>query len=425
MNTTGLVPRRALDVLEQRLRAARVVVVNGPRQSGKTELLRMASGRAGGTYLTLDVPEQLGAARRDPRGFVERGGLPLFVDEVQRGGDGLLLAVKVAVDERRTRGQFCLAGSTRFLTEPRLSESLAGRVRFVDLWPLSQGEIRGELDGLVDVLAAGPQALRDAAAARSPVVVKRSEAATLVCRGGFPEAALHGTIGDAQDFLEDYVRTLAQRDVRELARIQMADDLPRVMALLAARTAQVLNVSDLANDAGLGAETTRRYLPLLETVYLFHRLPPAVASPTTRQKRSPKLHFVDSGLAASLVRETPDSLARPENPWLGPLLETFVVGELARQLTWSNTRATLSHWQDRDGREVDVVLELAPGRIVGIEVKAARDVADVDVRHLAHLRDKMGKGFVHGVVIHLGDRVQPLGERLTAVPLASLWELSL
>jgi uncharacterized protein len=405
--------------------AARAVVVNGPRQSGKTELLRAASARAGGTYLTLDVPEQLGAARRDPRGFLERESGPLFVDEVQRGGDPLLLAVKVAVDERRTRGQFCLAGSTRFLTEPRLSESLAGRVRFVDLWPLSQGEMRAGADAFVDLLANGTEALRDAAAGGPIEVLKRGDIARILCRGGFPEAALHGSVADAQDFLDDYVRTVTQRDVRELARIQMADDLPRIMSLLAARTAQVINVSALANDAGLGGETTRRYLPLLETVFLFHRLPAMANSPTTRQKRAAKLHFVDVGLAAALLRQTPDALARPENPWLGHLFETFVVGELARQLTWSQTRATLSHWQDREGREVDAVLELGPNRIVGIEVKGARDVSDHDVRHLIHLRDRLGDSFVHGVVIHLGDRVQPLGDRLTAVPVAALWQASL
>jgi predicted AAA+ superfamily ATPase len=141
-----LISRRALAVVLRRLDAARAVVVNGPRQSGKTALLGMVHERRGGESVGLDSSAALASARADPTGFVTGFGEPLLIDEVQRGGDPLVTAIKLAVDKTPRRGRFLLAGSSRFLTEPRLSESLAGRVRIVDLWPLSQGEIDGEAE---------------------------------------------------------------------------------------------------------------------------------------------------------------------------------------------------------------------------------------------------------------------------------------
>jgi hypothetical protein len=259
-------------------------------------LLRRLAAEVSGTYLTLDDASEVAAAQADPAGFVRREGqAPLLIDEVQRGGNALVRAIKAAVDRSNDPGQYVLAGSTRFLREPRLSESLTGRARFVDLWPLTQGEI-DELpagDALVEAVLAGPEAaVAHAAAARGGA---RADVFARVVRGGFPEVALGAGERERFDFFADYVRTVSQRDIRELSRMAERVELPTILRLLAARTAAELNLSDLANDAALGRDTARRYLPLVEAILLLHRVPGWARSPASRSKSRPKVHLCDSG----------------------------------------------------------------------------------------------------------------------------------
>jgi uncharacterized protein len=400
--------------------ASRVVVVNGPRQVGKSWLMRRLAETTTGTYLSLDDTANLRSARLDPAGFVLREHGPLLIDEVQRGGDPLVLAIKAAVDRSDERGQYILAGSTRFLTEPRLSESLAGRARFVDLWPLSQGEI-GRLtvgDRFLDAAVYGAEALADLGREAAPL----SRAATFerVLRGGYPEAVLATSDRDRNEFFSDYLRTISQRDITELSRMADRIDLPSVLRLLASRTASELNMTDLSNDAGLGRDTVRRYLPLIDAIFLTHRLPAWSGNLTSRTKRRPKTHLTDTGLVGHLARVRVDDFARPGNAFAGPLLETFVINELTRQLAWTDHQVTLSHWHDANDREIDVIVESGAGNLVGIEVKAAIDVDDGDFRHLTYMRDRR-PNFVAGVVLHCGDRVRRFGDRLFAMPVSTLW----
>ncbi len=420
MTSTGLLDRRALALAVEHLANARVVVVNGARQSGKSELLRMVHRRFGGRYLTLDQPGDLRVARIDPSGLVAVPDRPLIVDEVQRGGDPLVLAIKAAVDADASRGQFLLAGSTRFLAEPRLSESLAGRARFVDLWPLSQGEIdesdRG--DRLIDALFDAPSGLADTVTG----LVSRAEVMARLTRGGFPEAVLSSSDRARRAFFTDYVRTVSQRDITELSRLGQRVDFERVLRLVAARTANELNTTSLANDAGLGSETMRRYLPLLEAVFMVWRLPAWSTNLTAKVVQRPKIHVVDSGLAAHLVGAGVASLADPGAPAAGPLLETMVANELAKQLTWADNDCRLYHWRNRDGREIDIIVERTDGMVAAVEVKAAHNVSDGDLQQLHWLRDRLGERFSVGVLLHLGDRPRRWGDRLVSLPMSALWD---
>ncbi len=410
--------RRAEELLDRRLRAARAVVVNGPRQSGKTSLLARLAARRLGTYLSLDDASTLRLARTDPAGFVTGFEEPLLIDEVQRGGDPLILAVKSQLDRSPRRGRFVLAGSTRFLSEPRLSESLAGRVRFVDLWPLSQGEIDSAPDRFVDLAFEQPESILDAEL--EPLT--RSEVFDRVVRGGLPEAVLAASIEDRSDFLRDYARSLTAKDVRDLADLEHVDHLARVSRLLAARTATELNITDLAAELGLPQTTFRRYLPLFETTYIHHTVPAWSGNVSSKVVKRPKLHLLDSGVASTLLGASSPALARPTSTVSGQLLETFVAGELARQLTWSQTEALLYHWRDRDGKEVDLLLEAADGRVVGVEVKASVDVGAAAFAGLKHLQKRLGDRFVAGFVIHCGERVMPAGPDLWTVPVSALWQ---
>jgi uncharacterized protein len=415
---TPFVTRRASALLSRRLDGARAVVVNGPRQSGKTSLLAQLKNERGGTYLSLDEASTLRLARTDPAGFVSGFPEPLLIDEVQRGGDPLVLAVKVQVDRSSKKGRFVLAGSTRFLSEPRLSESLAGRVRFVDLWPLSQGEIDGTPDRFVDRAFADPESITQ----RSLTILSRAEIFERVVRGGLPEAVLASSKEDRTDFLRSYVRALTAKDVRALADLEHVGHLDRIIRLLAARTSTELNIADLAKELGIPHATFRRYLPLFETTYIHHTIPAWSGNSSSKVVRRPKLHFVDSGAAATLLGTNAQALANPTATISGQLLETFVVGELARQLTWSETDARLYHWRHADGREVDIVLEAPDGRVVGIEVKAAVDVHATALSGLRHLQQKLGDRFAAGFVIHCAQRVMPAGDRLWTIPPSALWE---
>jgi uncharacterized protein len=419
---TTIRPRHATEVALRKVGAARGIVINGPRQSGKSELLRILQQRLGGTLRTLDQPQQLRIARTDPTGFVESKEPPLFIDEVQRGGDSLILAIKVLLDRSQDKGQVVLAGSTRFLTEPRLSESLAGRIRFVDLWPFSQGEI--------DTLGSGSDRLLDrlfwdfdqlAESARTTPVLTRHEVFERVCTGGFPEAVLAPSARDRVDFFNDYVRTISQRDIGELGRIAQRFELPLVLRLLAERTASISNASSFAEALQTSHDSMNRYLPLVETVFLSHSLPGFAATTAARSRRKSKTYVTDTGLAASLLGLNADRLADPAVTLSGALFETFVVNEFVKQSAWSDEQVRFSHYRDADQREVDLVLETPDGRVAAVEMKAAVDVDPSDFKHMAYLRDRLGERFACGVVIHCGREPGRWGDRLMSLPVSALW----
>lgn len=410
----GILDRCAIRPLREALSAARVVYLAGARQAGKTTLVQAWARASGATYETLDDQVSRAFALDDPAGFIDRPG-PLVIDEAQRAGDGLLLAIKARVDRDPRPGRFLLTGSSRFLTVPRLSESLAGRVDLVDLWPLAQSELKESCAALSDRLFR-PGDLRTQALPPA----SRADVFERVCRGGFPEAVARAGRMRTRWF-EAYVRTLTGRDVGEVSNIQRVGDLLALVRLLAARTAAEINVSDVARDAGIPRTTLAAYLPLLEAVFLTFRLPAWSRNVTSKRVKQAKLHFTDTGVAAHVLGISPRALAQPGNRMAGPLLETFVASELARQAGWADIDVALHHFRDRAGPEVDLVLEARDGRVAAVEVKLGRTVGQSDRRGLEVLRDRLGPQFVHGVVLGCFEEVRPLGDRLTALPLSALW----
>lgn len=428
----GLVPRHAIHQVEASLREARVVIVNGPRQAGKTTLVRDQLDPEGArAFVTLDDETELAACLADPRAFLERPFAdrphPLIVDEFQHAGDRLLRAVKALVDEDSRPGQFLLTGSTRFMTLPTISESLAGRAHIVDLWPYSQGEAQvlgaGSDTFLPRVLQG--QSLREAF--EPGMVPSRRDYLEALCRGGYPEAVRIGSTARRR-FFRNYVRTVTQRDVPEISRVRHVDELPRILRLLAASTAQETRDTELAERLRIDRRTLRaNYLPLLHTVYLAFELPAWSRNLVSRVSRHPKSYLVDTGLAAHLLGMTPERLAEPTSPSTGPLFETFAVNELVRQAARfaDDLGIGLFHYRAHTGSEIDVIAETDDGRIVGIEIKAAASVDRGDFSHLAAVRDRVDRlddiEFVRGIVLYTGDRSRSFGDRLEALPLAALW----
>lgn len=412
-------PRACCDVVEEYLSTFRVVILNGPRQAGKTTLLRHVQARHGGTLLNLDDEQLMQAAISDPLGFAGSGVEPRLIDEVQRVGDPLVRAIKAEVDATRRPGRYVLAGSTRFLSTPSLSESLAGRAAVVDVWPFSQGEFEGRFEKFVDTAFDEPDSLREF----TPSRMDRADYFTRVCRGGFPEPALTDSARARRAWFRSYVQAIAERDIREMTRLNEPSAIITLLSYLASITAQEHNSVHTSNKTGLHRTTVNRYLELLEAVFLIHRLPAWSRNPTARVVRHAKVHLTDTGLATSLLGISPESLAQPVAPARGALVETFIVNELAKQVTWSEAEVRLHHWRVSGGPEVDVVLERDNGQIVGIESKARDTVTAEDFRGLAALRDLVGDQFRQGIVLHTGRRGSVnFGDRLLSLPIAALWE---
>ncbi len=412
--------RRACgSVVEEYLSTFRVVILNGPRQAGKTTLLRGLQRQHGGTLLNLDDEQLLQAALSDPVAFADSGAEPRFIDEVQRAGDPLVRAIKAKVDTAPRPGRYVLAGSTRFLSTPSLSESLAGRAAVVDVWPFSQGEFDGRFETFIDLAFDDPEALT----AIAPSSTERADYFRRVCRGGFPEPALMTTTRTRRTWFRSYIQAIAERDIREMSRINEPSMITTLLAYLASITAQEHNSVNTSSKTGLHRSTVNRYLELLEAVFLIHRLPVWSRNLSARVVRHPKLHLTDTGLAAAVLGVSPESLVNPVAPARGPLIETFIVNELAKQATWSESHIRLHHWRVSGGPEVDVVLERDDGQIIGIESKATDTVTANDVRGLAALRDLVGAQFVQGIVLHTGRQGGiGFGDRLVALPIASMWE---
>ncbi|MCK6480648.1 MAG: ATP-binding protein [Planctomycetes bacterium] len=409
-------PRRAEARVTEALADTRIVLINGPRQSGKTTLAREVLRGRSGRYLTLDDPATLRTVLEDPREIVRGPGLTV-IDEFQRGGDALVRCLKIEVDEDPRPGRFLLTGSSRFLVVPSLSESLAGRVEIVDLWPLSQGEILGRKETFLDRLMDGPARLRSL----RPESGTRAALFDRVCRGGLPEAVLRAP-RRRKALFASYARTLLSRDARDILRVREARDLRRLLHLLAARTAQVVNQSALSADLGVPRTTVSTHLSLLGMIYVHFELPAWSRNLSSKAVRSPKLHLTDTGLAAHLLGLGAEAAGRPGSRVAGPLLETFAVSEILRQASWSEDPPEAGHFRDAAGREIDLVLESAQGRIAAVEVKATSSPGERDFRSLEWLRDRTGADFIQGVLLCTAREPMPAGDRLTLLPVSSLWE---
>ena len=391
----------------------RVVAIVGPRQSGKTTLARRIAEDDGRTFVTLDDDQSRRFARDDPVGFV-RGLQPAVIDEIQRAPE-LILAIKRDVDENPSPGRFLLTGSVDLFKGTLSPDSLAGRVETIELLPFSQAEIAGT----------GPSRFLDRAFAGDfPSIGETQASADLLDRvvgGGFPSALFRTTPARRRAWLNAYARALAERDVADIAPIGRRNELVRLIRHAAVSTGQLLNMSGLGSHLGVDGKTVDRWLVLLERMFLLRRTPAWHNNNLKRLVRTPKLHFLDSGLLASLRRTDVAAIARDRQK-SGPLLESFVYGELAKAMALDHDQTTVSHYRDKDGIKVDFILERSPGDIVAVEVKAAATALPRDFRGLRRLRDVLGKRFVCGIVLHDGQRIQRVSSRLYAIPVRLLWE---
>lgn len=387
-----------------------VVLIVGPRRAGKTTLVR-SMGDAGRTYITLDDQTALDAAHSDPVGFIR--GLDLaIIDEIQRAPD-LMLAIKKTVDEDYRPGRFLLTGSANVLTLPRVADSLAGRMETIRMLPLARAEIHGRAPTFLDRLFAG-KLQKDSAAVLGDDLIQ------LAMLGGFPEAISRESERRRQDWARSYLTSVLTRDLRDIAEIEKLTELPKFVRLLAEHSGQLVNYSQFGSSINVSHKTGQRYLALLEQVFLVSTLAPWYTNALKRIAKTPKLHFLDSGLLAAARGLTFDRV-KADRGMFGSLLESFVFAEVLKLMDASELRLTPYHFRDQQMREVDIVLERDDGMIVGIEVKASATVKSGDFAGLRTLAEACKDRFAYGVVLYDSKDLVPFGEKMAAVPLSALW----
>ena len=391
-----------------------IVLLNGARQTGKSTLVQWLAKEAHpARYITLDDAAVLSAARGDPTGFLTGLDSPIVLDEVQRAPE-LFLAIKAVVDRNRVPGHFLLTGSANPLLLPKLSESLAGRMEILSLWPFSQGELEGRPEDFIDRAFASKLPQFPASD------LSRSELVKRVLTGGYPEVVGKASTSRRSAWFRSYVTTIVQREVRDLANIEHLTIMPRLLSLLAARAGALMNYTELSSSLGLPQSTLKRYMALFEMTFLSQPLPAWSTNIGKRLIRSRKVVLNDTGLLAHLIGLNEERIKVDPNTF-GPLLENFVIMELRKQATWSKIQPQFFHFRTRKGQEVDIVLENAAGEVVGIEVKASSTVKSSDFKGLKYLSELLGDHFLRGIVLYTGDQPVPFGSNLYALPVSTLW----
>jgi predicted AAA+ superfamily ATPase len=401
MPGSELITRHLATVLDDLLEDEPVLVLTGARTSGKSTLLAAVAQQRGVVVTDLDDLQTRGLVEADPALFVGADRpTPVCIDEFQHVPE-LLDAIKHELNRDLRPGRYILTGSTRYESLPRAAQSLTGRAHIVTMWPLSQGEINGRRESALDRLLDDPATLVTV----EPSSTSRSDYERIVLAGGFP-LALERRPGQSRErWFANFIDLVVSRDVMEIREVRQRQVLPQVLRRLTQQTGQLMNIANIADAVGLGATSVRDYVGLLEAVFLVHKLEPFSRSAANRAIRSPKVHAVDTGLAAHLTGVTEEKLTARDPATLvqfGHLVETFAVNELMKQAGWAARRVAFTHFRTKDQTEVDLVVESSDGSVAGIEVKASGTVKDSDFAGLRLLRDRLGSAFVGGVVINLG-----------------------
>jgi uncharacterized protein len=415
---TGLAKRRLGDVVDSRLAEEPVIVLNGPRTVGKSTLLSQLGERLGRTVIDCDDLATRSAVRDDPARFVDSD-QPVLIDEYQHVPE-LLDAIKAQLNRDMRPGRYILAGSTRYATQPEAAQALTGRVDIIPVLPLSQGEIDNFRETFVARLLDG----QGVEMASPHVPAAREEYAVRSTSGGMPVALRRPPGRSRSRWFSNYVNLVIDRDVLDISRVRQREMLPRLLGQLAARSGQVLNMAAISGTIGLEKSTTENYIKLLEAVFLVYRLPAWGTTLGARIARHPKIHLVDSGVMSWLLNLTTQKIAQAAPAVLseyGHLVETFAVGEILKQVSWSDAPVTSGYFRTEASDEVDLVLERDDGQVIAFEIKAGSRISGEDLRGLRQLKERLGSRLAEAIILHTGVHAYMHDDWIRVLPLDRLW----
>lgn len=407
-----ILPRWQKKSIETAMAERRVLLLTGPRQCGKTTLVRCLDGE-NTEYRTLDDRISRELADVDPFGFINHEKGMLIIDEVQKSPD-LLPVIKMTVDENTRPGQFLLTGSSNVRKLPGVRESLAGRVAKISLRTLTEGEIRNTGTGFLE--RAFDQDFK-----YPWKNYGRDELIQTASRGGYPEAMGLGERARRGWHL-DYVDALLERDLSEIAKIRNHDAMRELLRTLAAWSSRFIDLSAIGGGMSIQRATLESYVNMLETMFLVERVPPWSATDYGRVGKRRKIFMTDSGLLFSVLRWNVDQVRR-EADCSGKLLESFAFNELASLVDAGRGRYELYHYRDREKREIDFIVTRDDGAILGIEVKASATAQRGDFKHLKWFRDRIAgeKNPFVGIVLYSGKTAGSFGEGLWLLPFGAMW----
>jgi predicted AAA+ superfamily ATPase len=400
------------------LRDTPTLLLEGPRSVGKSTILRQLAVHFGGRILDLDDLATLDAVRADVARAVA-GSQMVLIDEYQKAPE-VLEAMKAELNRATYPGRFVLTGSTRHDALPGAAQALTGRLETLKVFPLSQGERDDRHEDFLALALEHPEEVLQPERSQT----SREEYVARITAGGFPLALTMSSEAARRRWVRHYVRLTLERDIRELSNLRQGDKLGLLLGRLAGQTAQVLNVASAATDVGLTPVTAESYISLLERVFLVHRLEAWGTTLLSRSVAKPKIHVLDSAVAATLLRITPEkllSLRAAASTEFGHVVESFAVGELQKQASWNEAVTGVGHWRHLDGYEVDFVVEREDGGVIGFEMKTSARIQGSDMKGMSRLRDALGAQFVGGFALYLGERSYTFADRLHVVPLDRLW----
>lgn len=412
------IPRAIEQHLQECLTDTPVVVITGPRQSGKTTLARhlldMPEFKESGSYLTLDDENILSIARNDPIGLLRQQNRPVIVDEVQRAPE-LIRTIKLLVDEDRQPGAFILTGSADLMTLPTLADSLAGRAEFITLYPFSQSELKQPSPaGQSDIIC---QLLTPDFVPESSGSFGYDEIIPAIVRGGYPEVQQRSP-GRRTRWHRSYTDAIVRRDIKEVFQLQKLDKMARLLKLLASISSENLNYASLGKSVQMDNKSVQKYVSALENLYLIKRIPGWHRNELKRAIKQAKIHFVDTGLLCAL-RGINETAIQADRNLMGSLMETWVCSELLKAIAVSEQDCQLYHYRDKNQRKVDFILSAQNGQATGIGVKAGMTIK----RDMFAAQEMLiGAGCIQrGVIVYNGDRVLPFSDKLMAVPAGCLF----
>ncbi len=390
-----------------------VVLITGPRQTGKTTWVKSIANTKNYTYVTFDDDLSLSNALRDPSGWLSSLPKPLIIDEVQRVPE-IFLSIKKDVDQNRSYGRYLLTGSANPMLLPKLGDSLAGRMGIVNMFPFSQGELKQKKENFIDNI------FKKELPKSTFNKLNINDFYKTLLFGGFPPVQNFTNLDDVKRWISSYLQTILQRDVKDISNIEAIHEFPRLFKLLATRSGMLLNTSDISRSLGMINMTLKRYLHLLEILYFIQLLPAWFTNYGKRIIKSPKLHICDTSFLGQLLEIDQNKFSNDPS-LLGQFIENFVFSELLKQKSWAKSKIDLYHFRTNDN-EVDFVLEKNDGTIIGIEVKSSRTIKSDHLKGLKYLKSIAKNKFHRGFVLHFADRIEAIEKDIYSIPIQALWE---